>query len=79
LAAESPSEEAAYYEEARVFLRDLLVGGPVPAREVLALAKKAGISERTLRRAKGQENVEARRLGYGTRGEWSWNLPAKAI
>jgi hypothetical protein len=75
LAAELPSDELSGQEEARAFLIDTLAAGPLPAREVLAAAKVAGISERTLLRAKAQERVEARRTGgYGDRGEWVWSV-----
>jgi putative DNA primase/helicase len=75
LAAELPSEEMSSQEEARAFLLETLAGGAVAAREVLGAAKSAGISERTLRRVKAQERVEARRTGgYGERGEWVWSL-----
>jgi hypothetical protein len=42
-------------------LRDALGGGLMAAKAVLAAARNAGISERTLRQVKSQERVEARR------------------
>jgi hypothetical protein len=56
------------------FLRQELAGGPRPAHEILDRAREAGISERTLRRAKRLLAVRAKKVDF--RGAWYWILPA---
>jgi len=64
-------------DEAGTWLAAALAGGPRKQAELLAEAKEAGISERTLRRAKEAIGVKADRLD-GQTGAWSWLLPPKA-
>jgi hypothetical protein len=70
-------EERSALEEAKDFLREFLAGGPQPAKDVLKEARKAGISEKTLRRAQ-KDLVIARKSqadGQSWReAEWSWWL-----
>jgi hypothetical protein len=73
LGTELPTDELSRQEDARAFLLDALASGPVAAKELLTAAREAGISERTLRRVKSQEQIEAKRTGYGNRGEWVWS------
>jgi hypothetical protein len=54
--------------EATAFLDAMLLAGPVLASEVLAKARKADISERTLERAKLERRIESRRVGEA----WYW-------
>ncbi len=58
--------------EAEEFLLDLLAPGPVPASKVQEQARAAGHSMATVRRAKGQLDVQARKLGMA--GGWAWSL-----
>lgn len=58
-------------DEAQSFLIGLLNQGPLPALEIIALAKAAGISERTIKRAK-QGLVES----IQTDNIWLWRLVA---
>ncbi|HVT16581.1 MAG TPA: AAA family ATPase [Thermoanaerobaculia bacterium] len=76
LAPEVASEELTADGEARAFLRDLLAEGPVPARRVVAAAKAAGITERTLRRAKDREGIAVTKQGFGASGQWLWSIPS---
>lgn len=63
-------------EEAEAFLRELLAKGPVPAKDVDRDRRAAGISERTLDRAKARLGVRARHEGRpGEAGRWAWWLP----
>ena len=48
--------------EAEEFLQDVLSTGPILAKEVLRQAKEAGVSERTLKRAKANLDVRIRPL-----------------
>lgn len=62
--------------EACAWLEGELAGGAmVDASHLLELAKAAGISERTLRRAKEAIGVKATRNGFGPGGGWQWSLP----
>lgn len=64
-------------DESREFLTALLSQGPVPAAEVLREARKAGIAERTLSRAKRAMRIRSTSWREpGKRGvrEWYWAL-----
>jgi hypothetical protein len=78
LSAPADHEERSTLSEAQDFLREVLAAGPVPAAEVQAEAKDAGISTRTLDRARRAIGVESKREGEpGKRGggTWRWSLP----
>lgn len=53
------------------FLKDLLRGGSVPASEVMAEARAAGLSEITVRRAKADLGIEAVKIATC----WYWRFP----
>jgi hypothetical protein len=72
--AETP-EERANVQEAAAFLRDLLAAGPLAAEECLRTGRQAGLSEKTLRRAKARLHVRSVRTGDGNRVRWLWVLP----
>jgi hypothetical protein len=64
-------------DEARDFLQDFLADGPQPAKAVASAAKKAGISDITLRRAKaGIVRLLKVSVAGGERGagSWLWSL-----
>ena len=63
-------------DEAAAFLRELLADGPLPARKVFEEAKKAGIGEITLRRAKAREGVVAHKVGFQGAAQWLWSIPS---
>ncbi len=63
--------------EACEFLRDFLSEGERPAEEVKTAAKAKGISEITLRRAKGKARVFSSKTGMD--GGWVWRLPLEVI
>lgn len=66
-------------DQAREFLRDILQDGAVLADEIKAQAKKAGVTEHTLRRAKDKEKVKAKRQSQegapSAKWPWIWYLP----
>jgi hypothetical protein len=77
LAAVTTSEERTERDEAVDFLRSELEDGPRPAKDIRAAAKEAGISDRTLDRAKSQLRVKAERVGesgHRGAGHWEWSL-----
>jgi hypothetical protein len=57
-------------------LREVLAAGPCPQAEVLRQALHAGISPRTLERAKGLLVVESERTAKDGRSCWSWSFSA---
>jgi hypothetical protein len=73
-----PIEERAVVNDVTLFLRTLLAGGPVAATECLRQARAAGISEKTLRRAKTRLRVESVREGDGVLAMWLWQMPRKS-
>jgi putative DNA primase/helicase len=71
LAGPGDLEERTERDEAGTFLDEMLAEGDIDADEVLAQAKKNGIAERTLRRAKRQRGIRSIRVG-GPTGRWVW-------
>src|SRR5262245_38547146 len=70
----SPSETRARCNETRQWLITLL-RKPTPASQVWALAKRKGISDKPLRRAKRHFKIKSYRVGgYGGKGCWIWAL-----
>jgi hypothetical protein len=70
-------EERSAVEEAADFLREFLSDGEKPAKEVISEAKKSGISETTLKRARaGRVRSRKAQVVGGKRGEapWVWSL-----
>ena len=58
------------------FLKVLLADGPVRADLISERAQAAGISESTLKRAKGELGVASKHVGgISGGGEWYWRLP----
>jgi hypothetical protein len=64
-------EEAGAVIEAVDWLRDRLVSGSAPARDLIRDAKADGIAERTLRRARDRLGVKATREGFPARTTWT--------
>jgi hypothetical protein len=73
LAAPRNEEERNAVQEAEEVLRSILGSGPMAAEEVRKLARKAGVSDRTLDRAKASLHVRCSPVAFG--GEWKWTLP----
>ena len=64
-------------DDAKAWLLDHLADGSRPAAEVIADAKGAGISRRTLDRAKAEAYVTSVKDGLG--GPWHWCLPGASL
>ena len=64
-------------KKAESFLLDILAAGPVATKDVEREAEEAGIAKATLRRAKQNLEIKARKLGQpGSSGQaWQWVLP----
>jgi hypothetical protein len=78
LSAPADHEERSALSEAQEFLREVLADGPEPAAEVRREADSAGISMRTLDRARQSLGVIPKRRGEAGKrggGTWYWSLP----
>jgi RNase P/RNase MRP subunit POP5 len=73
MAVPEDDEERSSVEAAMEVLRLILVGGAVSADDVRKQARAAGISDRTLDRAKARLGVRARKRGFSS--GWEWYLP----
>jgi hypothetical protein len=73
-AADSGGGARARRREAQEFLRSKLASGSLPQKEIEEEARANCISAATLRRAKKELGVEAKKLG-GTGAGWIWELP----
>ena len=67
-------EEKSALEEALEFLKDELSEGPMAAKQVKLNAKREGVSERTLNRAKARLKVRSTKEAYG----WTWTMPKRS-
>jgi hypothetical protein len=72
---DGPDDQAPARSDAEKVLREILSDGPVPAKEVKALARDAGIAERTLDRAREAIGAVTRREGFGKGARYLWALP----
>jgi AAA domain len=79
LAAPVDDDERSALDDAVTFLADQLSSGSVAVKDVKSEAQKAGISDRTLTRAKARAGVVSERVGFGKDGEWSWTLPTHRV
>jgi hypothetical protein len=70
-------QDPAALDEAKDFLRVQLADGPFPARELKRLGRVAGISEKTLDRAKGALGIRPRKVGQpgSSIQGWVWEFP----
>jgi hypothetical protein len=77
LSMQNNGAEKSASKEAEYFLYEILGFGPVQASKVIDEAKGAGISERTLNRAKKNIGVISHKPG-GPKTQWVWELPQDA-
>ncbi len=82
LAAPQPEQDGARsskLEEAVDWLRTQLAKGPRTGRAVERAAHAAGISDATLRRARGRLDIHIRRAGFGADMYTWWSLPVSEL
>ncbi|MCC7146263.1 MAG: AAA family ATPase [Phycisphaeraceae bacterium] len=58
------------------WLREFLLDGPKPAKDIKAAALADSITSRTLDRAKSELGVLASRMGFGEGSRWVWGMPS---
>jgi putative DNA primase/helicase len=75
-AAERPDEDRSPRGDAADFLKAILASGPIPVDAILAAARKEGIAEKTLKRAKTDLGVNSVRTGFGPGSKCHWALQA---
>lgn len=72
---EEKTDQKTAKETAQEWLIQLLWKGPVPSKEIPAQIKEAGLSAKTVRRARESLGIICQRIGYGPEGGWEWRLP----
>ncbi len=75
LAVPANADDRSALHDGEDVLTEILADGPMPARDVQAAARQAGISERTLDRAKAALHVVSKREGFGAGSRVLWRLP----
>jgi hypothetical protein len=75
LAQPDSPEESNALADAKNFLIDFLKDGPRSAKEAQKEARRAGVFERTLYRAKAALGIMSRKSGIGEGQHWEWGLP----
>jgi AAA domain len=79
LTSEPPTAEArSELDDAVTFLTEALSDGPQPAATLKRQSEAAGISYRTLRRAKDKLDLRSRKTGTGGAWMWSTKVPIPA-
>jgi hypothetical protein len=74
LLAAAGDDKSAVDEAADFLLVELGDGLAMASKEILAAARRAGVSERTLRRASDRLGVVKERVGFGADGQWVWRI-----
>lgn len=69
----SPVKRESTHEKAEALLRSELDGKPMPASEIIQVAGKCGISERTLNKAKSSLGIKS----FKSQNKWFWRLDSK--
>jgi len=77
VAAPDSGQERSALKDAEEWLREALQAGPMPTKALLAEARAAGHHDKTIRRAKDRIGATAVRAGFGSAGEWRWELAPK--
>jgi hypothetical protein len=59
-------------------LQGALAGGPMPAKEVVRIAREHGLTAKAVRSAREALGVKIERDGFGTGSKSLWSLPGDA-
>jgi AAA domain len=74
----APAEYGAMLRRAKAFLEEVLGNGPLRRTEIDEKARAAGVSERTLKRAKADLGVVSQEQSTDDHKCWYWSLPARS-
>lgn len=77
LAAPAAVDERNATDEVIVWLKDQLIDGPRPAREIQKEARAAGYQDKPLRTARGHLGIKPKKGGFS--GGWMWSLPGQGV
>jgi len=77
LSIPASEEERSAIDEAKAFLLDLLSKGSVKVKQIKSFAQGAGISEKTLHRAKRLLSIKTDKAGFSE--GWFWTLPKEEL
>lgn len=69
------NDERTALDDAKEFLRETLGDNEVPVKGLQRLAKDAGHTWPTIRRAANQLGIKKHRTGFGKEGSWGWRFP----
>jgi hypothetical protein len=72
---EALKDDATPRDEAAAWLAELLADGPIPSRDIFALAAAKNIAKNTLKRAKQELSVIAYQITNNGQSRWEWKLP----
>ena len=75
--AEAVDGDRSATDEAMDWLRVTLESGPMPAGEVLKLAKLSGLTDKALRTGRERLGIKPKRDGFGPGSSVKWALPAR--
>ena len=73
--SENDRERQLAVDKAKEWILDFLARGPRAALDCQSEAEKAGISRKTLQRAKRELGVRSQRLGKAEENKWAWYMP----
>jgi hypothetical protein len=79
LAVPVDGQERTALTDAVAFVREYLSEGAKTSKELESEARAAGISSRTLERARHQAGVRARKIGFGAAGSWVLELAPERV
>lgn len=66
-----------YKNAAAEWLREILEDGPMPAKEIQSVGRKAGFSYKVLRNAREKVGIKSKKAGYTEGWEWELSIDAK--
>jgi hypothetical protein len=75
MAALATDDDRSMTEDALELLREILLTGPLPARDVKRQAAEAAISDKALRSARTRLGIVVKREGFGAHTKTVWRLP----
>ena len=75
----SDPEARSKQQDAVAFLEDILEDGPIKQTDLFQTARKNGIAESAIQRAKSKIGIKPSKQGYGKDSFWLWRLPTTGL